>query len=91
MELNKMAGRTFNDIMQYPVFPWVLADYTSDSINLNDSRVYRDLSKPIGALNPNRLAQLLERYNEFADFGLPESEKFLYGSVSTGVSRSVPS
>jgi hypothetical protein len=60
MELNKMAGRTFNDIMQYPVFPWILADYTSDSLNLNDSRVYRDLTKPIGALNPNRLAQLLE-------------------------------
>lgn len=80
MELNKMAGRTFNDIMQYPVFPWILADYTSDSIDLGDSRVYRDLTKPIGALNPNRLAQLLERYNEFADFGLPEQERFLYGS-----------
>lgn len=25
MELNKIAGRTFNDIMQYPVFPWILA------------------------------------------------------------------
>jgi Beige/BEACH domain len=80
MELNKMAGRTFNDIMQYPVFPWILSDYTSTTIDLNDSRVYRDLTKPIGALNPNRLAQLLERYNEFADFGLPEQEKFLYGS-----------
>ena len=80
MELNKMAGRTFNDIMQYPVFPWILSDYTSETIDLSDSRVYRDLTKPIGALNPNRLAQLLERYNEFADFGLPEQEKFLYGS-----------
>ncbi|CAB9514210.1 Lipopolysaccharide-responsive and beige-like anchor protein [Seminavis robusta] len=80
MELNKMAGRTFNDIMQYPVFPWILSDYESDTIDLNDSRVYRDLTKPIGALNPNRLAQLLERYNEFADFGFPEQERFLYGS-----------
>lgn len=34
-----------NDISQYPVFPWVLADYTSDSINLEDPSVYRDLSK----------------------------------------------
>lgn len=75
-----MAGRTFNDLMQYPVFPWVLSDYTSDTIDLNDSRVYRDLTKPVGALNPNRLAQLLERYNEFADFGLPDEQRFLYGT-----------
>lgn len=30
MELNKIAGRTFNDIMQYPVFPWILAGTYSD-------------------------------------------------------------
>lgn len=29
MHLNTAAGRTYNDYMQYPVFPWVLADYTS--------------------------------------------------------------
>ena len=80
MALNKMAGRTFNDIAQYPVFPWVLCDYTSDTIDLTDTRVYRDLSKPVGALNPNRLAQLLERYNELEQFGFSASEKFLYGS-----------
>ena len=69
MALNRMAGRSFNDITQYPVMPWVLADYSSDSIDLSDSRVFRDLSKPIGALNPDRLAQLLERYNELELFG----------------------
>jgi hypothetical protein len=80
MALNRMAGRTFNDIAQYPVFPWILSDYTSDKIDLADSRVYRDLSKPVGALNPDRLAQLLERYSELEQFGFSESEKFLYGS-----------
>lgn len=29
MHLNTLAGRTYNDYMQYPVFPWVLADYSS--------------------------------------------------------------
>ncbi len=29
MHLNTLAGRSYNDLMQYPVFPWVLADYTS--------------------------------------------------------------
>ena len=80
MRLNRIAGRSFNDITQYPVFPWILADFTSDTIDLTDSRVYRDLSKPIGALNPDRLAQLLERYKDLELFGFTEAEKFLYGS-----------
>lgn len=80
MHLNKFAGRTFNDVTQYPVFPWVLSDYTSDTIDLNDSRVYRDLSKPVGALNEDRLASLIERFNELESFGFAENERFLYGS-----------
>jgi hypothetical protein len=32
MALNLMAGRTFNDITQYPVFPWILADYESEEL-----------------------------------------------------------
>lgn len=80
MQLNKMAGRTFNDITQYPVFPWVLADYTSEKLDLNNSQVYRDLSKPVGALNSDRLAQLIERYKELESFGFEENERFLYGS-----------
>lgn len=78
MQLNIMAGRSFNDIGQYPVFPWVLADYESQSLDLNDSRTFRDLTKPVGALNPDRLAQLIERYNSLD--GFPEEQKFLYGS-----------
>ena len=27
MQLNRMAGRTYSDIGQYPIFPWILADY----------------------------------------------------------------
>jgi len=78
MALNLMAGRTFNDITQYPVFPWILADYTSETLDLSDNSVYRDLSKPMGALNPDRLEQLLDRYDDLD--GFPEEEKFLYGS-----------
>jgi WD40 repeat protein len=80
ISINRMAGRSFNDLANYPVFPWVLADYTSESIDLDDCRVYRDLTKPIGALNQDRLAQLLERYSELEAFGFSEAEKFLYGS-----------
>jgi factor associated with neutral sphingomyelinase activation len=63
---------------QYPVFPWILADYASPSLNLSDPAIFRDLSKPVGALNPVRLAMLRERYADMAGFS-PEPA-FLYGS-----------
>ena len=39
--LNTVAGRTVNDLTQYPVFPWVIHDYHSPTLNLDDDRVYR--------------------------------------------------
>ncbi|ONM15167.1 BEACH domain-containing protein C2 [Zea mays] len=77
MELNTLAGRSYNDITQYPVFPWVVADYKSRVLNLDDPLSYRDLSKPIGALNPERLKKFQERYSTFEDPIIP---KFHYGS-----------
>ena len=40
---NLAAGRSFNDLTQWPVFPWVLADYTSGSIDLSDPSTYRQV------------------------------------------------
>jgi len=79
IHLNLAAGRTTSDISQYPVFPWVLSDYSSQSIDLErpTTNTFRDLSKPIGALNPKRLQRLQERRLAFEDVGAP---KFLYGS-----------
>jgi len=47
---------------QYPVFPWVIQDYTSTRLDLKDPKIYRDLSKPIGALNAKRLTMFKERF-----------------------------
>lgn len=41
IHLNKMAGRTFNDLMQYPVVPFTVADYKSEKLNLDSSRTFR--------------------------------------------------
>jgi hypothetical protein len=58
MYVNLIAGRSFNDLSQYPVFPWIIADYESDHLDLEKAGTFRDLSKPIGALNSIRLAKL---------------------------------
>lgn len=47
MFLNTVAGRTYNDLNQYPIFPWVLANYTSPILDLNVASNFRDLSKVI--------------------------------------------
>ncbi|KAL3536918.1 hypothetical protein ACH5RR_000284 [Cinchona calisaya] len=77
MQLNTLAGRSYNDITQYPVFPWIVSDYSSSNLDLANPSSYRDLSKPIGALNSDRLKKFQERYSSFEDPAIP---KFHYGS-----------
>ncbi|XP_042318937.1 protein FAN isoform X2 [Sceloporus undulatus] len=74
LHLNNLADRSCNDLSQYPVFPWIIADYTSSELDLKKPETFRDLSKPVGALNKERLDRLLVRYRE-----MPEP-KFMYGS-----------
>ena len=82
MQLNSFAGRSFNDLTQYPVFPWVIADYDSEEIDLNDPKTYRDLSKPMGALGEERAQQFRERYDALAStyFGDDDPPPFHYGT-----------
>ena len=73
------TGRTYNDLNQYPVVPWVLQDYTSATLDLCDPSVYRDLAKPVGALEPSRARRFKERFDEYED-PMGESKPFHYGS-----------
>lgn len=77
--LNSVAGRTQADLTQYPVLPWVIADYTSQVLDFNNPATFRDLSKPIGALNQSRLESFRMRFKEMPrgdDFDPP----FIYGT-----------
>ncbi|XP_057974811.1 BEACH domain-containing protein B isoform X2 [Malania oleifera] len=77
MILNTLAGRSYNDLTQYPVFPWVLADYSSEILDFNKSSTFRDLSKPVGALDLKRFEVFEDRYRNFSD---PDIPSFYYGS-----------
>ncbi|CAF0746128.1 unnamed protein product [Didymodactylos carnosus] len=77
MYLNTIAGRTYQDLNQYPVCPWIIADYESEKIDLNSPATYRDLSKPIGALNPTRKAFFVDRYHKWNNDSIPP---FHYGT-----------
>jgi hypothetical protein len=69
MVVNRMAGRTYEDLGQYPVFPWVLSDYTSDTLDLSNRAVYRDLKKPMGAQSQAREARFRDKYNNYHGMG----------------------
>ncbi|KAH7316828.1 hypothetical protein B0I35DRAFT_479634 [Stachybotrys elegans] len=77
MMVNTMAGRTFNDLTQYPVFPWILADYTSDHLDLDDPATFRDLSKPMGAQSQSRVQGFVETYNALSEI---DQTPFHYGT-----------
>lgn len=79
MLLNTVAGRTFNDLTQYPVFPFVLSNYTSETIDLKDPKVYRDLSRPMGAQTPERESLFKERYEATSEMSL-DTPPFHYGT-----------
>ncbi|RHX99712.1 hypothetical protein DYB25_008725, partial [Aphanomyces astaci] len=63
MLLNVAAARSYNDITQYPIFPWVLSDYASSQLDLEDPATFRDLTKPIGAQSPHGVQAATQRYH----------------------------
>ena len=80
--LNSVGDRSVHDLTQYPVYPWVIADYESSQLDLDNPATFRDLSKPMGALDPTRLSYFLERFESMPpeDPACGSPPPFLYGS-----------
>ncbi|XP_078313286.1 lysosomal-trafficking regulator-like isoform X5 [Crassostrea virginica] len=87
--LNKIAGRSFNDLMQYPIFPFILKDYFSDRLDLSSEKSYRNLSKPMSVQCKEKEQKYIDNYNilkqerdrgENADNSLLRVEPYHYGS-----------
>ncbi|XBW37283.1 hypothetical protein QEN19_002865 [Hanseniaspora menglaensis] len=78
--INFYAGRSFNDITQYPIFPWVISDYESDIIDLKNKESFRDLTKPMGAQDPIRLNSFVERYAAVEELNDELTPPFHYGT-----------
>ena len=79
--LNTFADRSAADLAQYPVFPWVVADYASRRLDLSAPATFRD-PPPVGALDAARLERFRERLAAMppadAEGGLPPP--FLFGT-----------
>lgn len=80
-QLNKMAGRSYNDLMQYPVVPFVLSDYTSTILDLNDVKSYRNFKKPMAIQNKHNEQHYIDNYNYMKqELAAGRHEPYHYGS-----------
>ncbi|GAA5797771.1 hypothetical protein HPULCUR_003166 [Helicostylum pulchrum] len=79
MYLNAIAGRSYNDLTQYPVFPWILADYHSQELDLKNPNTFRDLTRPMGAQTVERRKEFSERYKQWGETDDP-TPAFHYGT-----------
>jgi len=78
MILNTISGRTYNDIAQYPIFPWIIRNYTSNILDLNNSETYRDFLYPIYAQDEETRENLKHKYDCFEE----DQKEFRYHSGS---------
>lgn len=66
--INSFGGRSFKDLTQYPVFPWIISDNQSETLTKFSTKTIRDLSKPIGALgSPTRTENFKMKFTESED------------------------
>ena len=67
MLVNIYANRSYNDVNQYPVFPWIIIDYSSDEFpkDISSKEVSRPLDTPMGMLTINSDAE--QRKNDYMD------------------------
>ncbi|KAF6210395.1 hypothetical protein GE061_013499 [Apolygus lucorum] len=61
--LNTHSGRSYNDLMQYPVLPFILADYTSSVLDLTDAKSFRNLMRPMAIQEKKNESHYISNYN----------------------------
>ncbi|CRK97431.1 CLUMA_CG010820, isoform A [Clunio marinus] len=77
IELNKIAGRSYNDLMQYPVFPWIIADYESEVLNLKSSNSFRKLNKTISTQHEEMEEHYVTTYQYLAEQSLNDRQSLM--------------
>jgi len=64
--------------MQYPVFPHILSNYSSDSLDLAAAENYRDLARPVAVQHRNREEKFLQTYRTLKE---SSDEAYHYASL----------
>ena len=62
--LNKYSSRTFNDVNQYPIFPWIIKKYIINMKNNCIDIIYRDFKYPMAAQSEDNKRTALNRFED---------------------------
>ena len=82
MILNILSGRTYEDLGQYPVFPWIISNIKSNEERKDDQEPrelveWRNLERPVGALLSERIENIKMQFENAKLIG---GEPFHFGS-----------
>jgi hypothetical protein len=83
MWLNLCANRSFSDLSQYPVFPWILKNYTEKEIKLDQD--LREFDLPMGMMEIDDKGKGKERKLLYL-----EAYRSLQSEISSGLSTEIP-
>ena len=83
MWLNLYGNRSFIDLNQYPVFPWVITNYTNEDIDITLDTNLRKLEIPMGMLeiddnSKNRKEDYIENYTTMKNDFIENNPKIDY-------------
>ena len=83
MLLNIYGNRSLNDINQYPVFPWIITNYTEKEVRIliNEKNLIRPFEVPMGMMDMTGLAQMrkktyIENWNSMPDEPMSTSGRY---------------
>lgn len=61
--LNLLSGRSYNDLSQYPVYPFLITYHALDTFDFHEKENFRDLERPIQSFYESDLPRRMESYN----------------------------
>jgi hypothetical protein len=83
MKLNNVAGRSFNDLSQYYIFPWTVTNFTENRLGFEffgKKENFRNLSVPVGKLSKTKWENIRNNYERTKRDDIPGMKPFLFGS-----------
>ncbi|KAJ3438053.1 lysosomal-trafficking regulator [Anaeramoeba flamelloides] len=75
MWLNTLASRTYNDLNQYPIFPYLVSNYNDPELDFSNKNDFRNLRFLMGCLNSKRKERYLENYENLVKKNQENKEK----------------
>jgi hypothetical protein len=83
MWLNILSNRSFSDLSQYPVFPWVLKNYTEKDVNIDTDM--REFDLPMGMMEIDDKGKGMERKLLYL-----EAYRSIQAEIQNGTSTETP-